>query len=126
MADKDTLLQWAADTFHDPLSEALKTSLACALVNLDSKEIVATTPATVAMFGYEEGELNGQTVSLLVPGQYRERHEQYMDTYADNPQIRYMGDRKLPGLRKNGSMFSLSIWLLPVVGTRNVLCLFFT
>ena len=127
--DRDKLLEWATNTFHDPLAQALKTSLACALVDLKTKEIVATTPLTPAMFGYDENELDGQDVSVLVPKEYRERHKQYMDTYAENPQIRYMGDRKLPGVKKDGGMFSLSIWLLPVTevgGTGHVLCLFFT
>ena len=65
------------------------------------------------MFGYEHGELLGQTVERLVPADLQAAHRSYRATYAVAPRTRPMADR-LVGLRKDATTFPVEISLSPV------------
>jgi PAS domain S-box-containing protein len=66
------------------------------------------------MFGYRPDELQGKSVAILVPHQYRERHEGHMARFMKNPTPRMMGEGiELRALRKNGTEFSAEISLSP-------------
>lgn len=64
------------------------------------------------MFGYERGELIGQSVEVLVPAPLRERHVKHRMTYAASPQVRSMSKEKnLRACRKDGTEFPVEISL---------------
>jgi anti-anti-sigma factor len=65
------------------------------------------------MFGYEHGELLGQTVECLIPADLQAAHRIHRATYAEAPRIRPMTDR-LVGLRKDATMFPVEVSLSPV------------
>ena len=65
------------------------------------------------MFGYEHGELLGQTVERLVPADLQAAHRSHRATYAVAPRTRPMADR-LVGLRKDATTFPVEISLSPV------------
>lgn len=65
------------------------------------------------MFGYEHGELLGQTVERLIPADLQTAHRSHRATYAKAPRIRPMTDR-LVGLRKDATTFPVEISLSPV------------
>ena len=65
------------------------------------------------MFGYEHGELLGQTVERLVPADLQAVHRSHRATYAVAPRTRPMADR-LVGLRKDATTFPVEISLSPV------------
>ncbi len=68
------------------------------------------------LFGYETGELVGNKVESLVPARFREHHPSMRGKYLEAPAPRAMGDgRKLSGVRKDGSEFSIEIGLRPIV-----------
>jgi PAS domain S-box-containing protein len=59
-----------------------------------------------AMFGYEENELIGQPIEVLLPERVRERHIGHRAAIYSRPTIRPMGaGRELLGRRKDGSEF---------------------
>ena len=65
------------------------------------------------MFGYEHGELPGQTVERLIPADLQAAHRSHRATYARAPRTRPMTDR-LVGLRKDATTFPVEIGLSPV------------
>jgi PAS domain S-box-containing protein len=70
---------------------------------------------TERLFGYDRGELIGQSIEMLVPQRYRRRHVTDRTGYTADPQPRPMGvDLELYGLRKDGSEFPVEISLSPV------------
>ncbi len=65
------------------------------------------------MFGYEHGQLLGQTVELLIPADLQAAHRRHRALYAKAPRTRPMADR-LVGLRKDATTFPVEISLSPV------------
>jgi PAS domain S-box-containing protein len=64
------------------------------------------------IFGYTGKELIGKPVDILIPGRFRERHNEKMNEYLKNPRIRLMGaDLELYALRKDGTEFPVDIAL---------------
>jgi hypothetical protein len=67
------------------------------------------------LFGYDQGELIGQKVEILVPDSYRGQHHEHRETFARTPKTRRMGaDLDLYGRRRDGSEFPVEISLSPV------------
>lgn len=67
------------------------------------------------IFGYEDGELHNQHVSLLLPENVREHHHHYHNDYMKAPVQRRMGNnRNLSGIKKDGSKVPVEISLSPV------------
>jgi len=59
----------------DPIAEVLRTSNDAVVVVNGDGEIVLASKAAEELFGYEEGELDGQQVELLMPEAMRKAHE---------------------------------------------------
>ncbi|MFK7821922.1 MAG: PAS domain-containing protein [Planctomycetaceae bacterium] len=95
------------------MMRALKESLAAVLVDLSNSSIVGVTPLACQLFGYPEQELIGVHLERLIPEQYRHQHLDFVAEYEQHPRSARMGDRRLPGLREDGTVFTSSIWLVP-------------
>jgi anti-anti-sigma factor len=81
----------------------------------DDGTIVAVNSRLTQLFGYEQAELTGQPVDVLVPADLREAHRRYRAAYTRAPQARVMGERsRLVGLRRDGVTFPVEISLSPV------------
>jgi PAS domain S-box-containing protein len=81
----------------------------------DDGTIVAANRRLTDMFGYEQAELTGRPVDVLVPADLREAHSRHRAAYARAPQARVMGERaRLVGLRNDGVTFPVEISLSPV------------
>lgn len=84
------------------------------LVSNDKGEIIRTNPSANKLFGYEEGELIGKRIEVLVPKRLSGNHVEHRDKYNHNPHARSMGSNmELFGLKKDGSEFPLEISLSP-------------
>jgi PAS domain S-box-containing protein len=63
-------------------------------------------------FGYEEKELVGRKVEMLIPPRYKERHETHRERYSADPHSRPMGlGMELSGLKKDGKEFPVEVSL---------------
>lgn len=67
------------------------------------------------MFGYQEWELIGKPIEILVPHKYKKNHRAFKESYLSKPGSRSMGEgRDLFALRKDGTEFPVEIGLNPV------------
>lgn len=77
--------------------------------------IMMVNASALHQFGYERGELLGQSVEMLIPGPFRSDHRQHRAGFMKAPQARSMGgQRELFGLRKDGSEFAVEVGLTPI------------
>lgn len=76
--------------------------------------IVASNASANRMFAYEEGELKGQHLDILIPQKYVHQHEGHVNNFMRYMNHRQMGSgRDLYGLRKDGSQFPVEAGLNP-------------
>jgi len=87
-----------------------------AIVIVNDKGCIVLVNAQAELwFGYSRDELLNQPIELLVPEQFRTRHQDYRQVYTENPQVRPMGvGLDLSGRRKDGSEFPVEINLSPL------------
>jgi PAS domain S-box-containing protein len=72
--------------------------------------------ATVRMFGFEDHELIGHNVTILMPQPYRDQHDGYLKRYLATGIKRVIGiGREVVGLRKDGSTLPLHLAVSEVV-----------
>ena len=85
------------------------------IVLADAKGVIAmANPAADQLFGYDEDELLGKSVDILIPKRLGEQHKEHRAHYHQNPQPRSMGiGLDLKGFRKDGSEFPVEVSLSP-------------
>lgn len=72
--------------------------------------IVEFNRAAEETFGYKVREVLGRNVSMLMPGPYREEHDDYIKSYEVTGRARAIGTiRTVKGRRKNGEVFPLEL-----------------
>lgn len=72
--------------------------------------IESLNTATERIFGYSFEELIGQNVKMLMPDEYRNHHDQYIDRYLRTGEKKIIGiGREVDGRRKDGSTFPLDL-----------------
>lgn len=77
-------------------------------------EIIRTNPSAEKLFGYENEELIGQTIEVLVPKSFSHKHSAVRENYSEHPRARHMGaGLELMGLKKDGKEFPVEISLSP-------------
>ena len=93
------------------LSEAISEGII--IVN-ENQEVVASNGAANAMFGYDENELLGEDLNILIPKDYHKNHRKHFNNFIDHSDRRQMGHgRDLYGLRKDGTKFPVEAGLNP-------------
>jgi two-component system sensor kinase FixL len=100
---------------HRPEAEAhLRSILATvpdAMVVIDERgTILSFSAAAEKMFGYQEGEVVGCNVKMLMPSPDRERHDQYLINYLTTGKRKIIGiGRVTTALHQDGSTFPIEL-----------------
>ena len=87
-----------------------------AMVIVDSAgRIVQVNVQTESLFGYQRDELVGESVEMLLPARYRDRHPEHRRAFLAAPRLRPMGaGLELHARRKDGGEFPVEISLSPL------------
>jgi len=81
--------------------------------------ITMINPAGTTTFGYDQDELLGQSIDVLLPKRVRDGHHKLRESYNENPAPRKMGEgRDLFGARKDGSEIMVAVSLSPFETTQ--------
>jgi PAS domain S-box-containing protein len=81
------------------------------IVTIDSRGCIrSVNPSACSLFGYEEEDLLGKNVRLLMPTPYREEHDTYLHNYRSTGKKKIIGiGRRVTGLRRDGTTFPLHL-----------------
>ncbi len=81
------------------------------IITIDDRGMIeSVNPATLGLFGYEETELVGQNVSLLMPEPDRGNHDQCIEAYKTSGSKKILDTvRETQGVQKGGTTFPLRI-----------------
>ncbi|MFH4965207.1 PAS domain-containing sensor histidine kinase [Gaetbulibacter sp. M235] len=80
----------------------------------ETQTIVATNISVEQMFGYENKELIGKPLNILIPKNYHSGHVGHFNGFIKQKVSRKMGNgRGLNGIRKDSTIFPLEIGLNP-------------
>jgi len=100
----------------ESLTSTILRSAVDAIINTKSDgTITSFNPAATALFGYDEDEIIGQNISILIPEPHRSLHDGYIQQYLQTKETKIVGSvRELEGLHKDGSLTPISLSLSKV------------
>jgi len=99
----------------DIVSEILNTSADATIITDHEGRIRLINKLAGEMFGYEQEELVGEPIEVLIPEEYREKHRDMRQRYHSSPRGRPMvSGLELHGRKKDGSTFRAEIALNPI------------
>ncbi len=98
-AQSQAVLRTILDTVPDAL-----------IVIGEDGHITSFSQAAVHMFGYEEAEVLGKNVNMLMPSPHREAHDGFMQHYLDTGEKHIIGiGRAVEALKKDGTIFPIHL-----------------
>ena len=82
-----------------------------AMIVIDERgTILSFSAAAERLFGWQEGDVVGRNIAILMPTPDRERHDSYVDRYCRTGERRIIGiGRIVVGLRRDGSEFPMEL-----------------
>ena len=106
----------------DAASKILRFSNDAIVISDDSGEIVFVNGEAEKLFGYEERELLGRKIEMLMPEEIRHKHENQRRRFVKSPRARpLVSGLSLLGKKKNGETFEAEIALTPVKSDEGML-----
>jgi len=94
--------------------EALFNNAAIGIITVDSEgAIVLINEFALKQFGYEQDEVIGKKIEILIPSRYKQKHEKHRNNFSqNNPHARPMGTgMDLFAVRKDGHEFPVEVSL---------------
>ena len=107
--DPDRIAEFVTcrDTFIATLLDAAVDGI---IVSDRSGIIRSINRACCQLFGYEEGELLGRNMTILMPPPFSRDHNRYIDTYMKTDRAKIIGiGRDTLGQRKDGTVFPIHL-----------------
>jgi len=91
--------------------QAVLDSIADAVLNIDNKgKILSFNKAAQHIFGYQENEVVGQDIAMLMPYEYAKEHGKHIARYFETGESTILGvGRELPAIRKSGDKFPVHL-----------------
>jgi two-component system, sensor histidine kinase and response regulator len=105
------------------LTQGIVDTAADGIITIDEQGLIESfNKAASKTFGYEEAEVLGKNISMLMPSPYHERHDGYLAHYRQTGEKKIIGiGREVVGKRKDGSEFTLELSVSEVeMGSRRV------
>ena len=92
-------------------TKAILDTVVDGIITIDKMGMVETVnPATLKIFGYQEDEMVGQNVKMLMPNPYKDEHDGYLKHHRVTGEKKVIGiGREVEGQRKDGSTFPLEL-----------------
>ncbi|MDX8396160.1 MAG: diguanylate cyclase [Mariprofundaceae bacterium] len=92
------------------IRDIVDTAFDC-IITIDEKGIISSfNPAACKMFGYQEAEIIGENISLIVPSPHKEQHDDYLTRYINTREEHIIKKpREVEGLKKDGSIFPIEL-----------------
>ncbi|MGN7204317.1 PAS domain-containing sensor histidine kinase [Pedobacter sp. SAFR-022] len=89
------------------LLKAIIESAIDGIITIDNRGLIESlNPAALKLFGYEETEVIGKNISVLMPEPDKSAHDGYLHRYDHSGEKRIIGKgREVRGLRKDGTTF---------------------
>ena len=89
------------------LLKAIIESAIDGIITIDNRGLIESlNPAALKLFGYEETEVIGKNISVLMPEPDKSAHDGYLHRYDHTGEKRIIGKgREVRGLRKDGTTF---------------------
>ena len=99
------LLFWS----EDPRVRGIVENVADGVVGIDTQgNIELFNPAAERLFGFSTADVMGRNVRMLMPAQYGDHHDGYLEHYLQTGERRIIGiGREVTGRRKDGSIFPM-------------------
>jgi two-component system sensor kinase FixL len=87
--------------------EAIFNTVIDGIITINRQGLIeSVNPAAANLFGYNESEVVGQNIKLLMPEPYHHQHDGYIENYQSTGHKKIIGiGREVKGQRKNGSVF---------------------
>lgn len=98
---------------HKEAVESMFKAASLGIIISDDRGVIEqVNPYTNRLFGYEEGELVGKKIEVLIPRPLRDRHVEHRAKFNENPRTRSMGTGlDLFALTKSGALLPVEISL---------------
>lgn len=97
-------------TEYQRLQSILESAVDAIITISENGVVLSVNPAMKQLFQYEDSEVIGQNVSMLMPSPHREQHDGYMKKYLDTGIAKIIGvGREVIGQRKDGSTFPVHL-----------------
>lgn len=75
-------------------------------------KVIECNPSAEKMFGYDNGEMIGVNIEMLMPRHFRERHKEGLERFLETRESKIQGRvLELEGLRKSGEVFPIELIL---------------
>lgn len=105
------------------LTQGIVDTAADAIITIDDLgSIESFNKAASGIFGYDEVEVLGKNVAMLMPSPYHEEHDGYLDRYRQTGEKHIIGvGREVVAQRKGGQIFPMELSVSEVqMGSRRV------